>query len=85
MSSKDEIFIKLYNKCIEILKEYDNIEIPKILNHEIFKIYLITQNVKSINDLINSDLYNNETIDKLDIKDKNKIESLIEGMITLIN
>ncbi len=85
MTSKEEIFIKLYNKCIEILKEYNDIEIPKILNHELFKIYLISQNVKSINDLLNSELYNHETTNKLNIKDKNKIESLIEAMITLIN
>jgi hypothetical protein len=85
MTTKDEIFIKLYDKCISILKQYEEIEIPPVLNHELFKIYLISQKIKTVKQLMNSELYNDETVNKLNTSDKIKIENLIEGMITLIN
>lgn len=86
MTTKDEIFEKLYNQSIIILNQ-QNIEIPPILNFELLKIFLITNQIKSLDEFKQTHFYKecNQYENKLDETSKRKMELLMDAMIELIN
>jgi hypothetical protein len=83
MTTKQDIYKQLFNKTIEILKS-NNIEIPSVVNNETFKIFVVDENIRSLEDLKSNSFFLHKETDNLDEKTRTKLEGLFSAMIELI-